>query len=243
MWAHIKDHPLVVTFVGVLTFGAALWPIFSKDTVPEFLAKRGWGVTMPSWYYVLVIVVGCAVVALQIALIRAARISKKEATKKDEEIPRLNELLRKVAHPSSWVQITTLTNTELQQQTLNTVQQIRDFLEQRRKEEHQRDIFPTFPRDASEEAKRLLWHQYTQETFLSSIRLMSDYKKQFMINTILLRDELRKRLPDVRKETDPSPIERHIESMYENPVGSFGIEHVANELERLAKILPPEGNT
>src|SRR5919108_5142239 len=76
MWKRIREHPLIPTFGGIVLFFAALWPLLSEDTVPAFLTKKGWLLAMPSWYSLLVIAIGCAVLLLQITLIRRTRESK-----------------------------------------------------------------------------------------------------------------------------------------------------------------------
>jgi hypothetical protein len=66
----IADHPLLSTFVSAVVFFATVWPVLSKDTVPEFLAKHGVVLTLPSWYYALVLALGAAVILLQLIVIK-----------------------------------------------------------------------------------------------------------------------------------------------------------------------------
>src|SRR5688500_6601532 len=75
MWQTIQNHPAVSAGVGSVLFFAAVWPLFSSEIVPAFLANRGWLLTMPSWYYAMVAALGFAVVAFQIVLIRLVRRS------------------------------------------------------------------------------------------------------------------------------------------------------------------------
>ena len=82
MWTAIKKHPVVAgvlslfAFVGsAVIFLAALaniWAVYSHETVPDFLAKKGWAMTLPTWQAVVVILAAMGVFVLQTAILREA---------------------------------------------------------------------------------------------------------------------------------------------------------------------------
>lgn len=71
MLQNIREHSiwwLLGTMGAVVGFFAGVWPLFTTDTVPEFLARRG---LVLSWYRAAGVLLGSAIVALQIAIIWA----------------------------------------------------------------------------------------------------------------------------------------------------------------------------
>jgi hypothetical protein len=158
----------------------------------------------------------------------------------------LPSLLRKLISPwvksrfvhRRWVQIANLTNVELQQRALETVGQIRDVLEQYGRDEHLQNNAPMFPPGASTVAKNLLHQEHSQGIVQRSNHFISNYKRQFQVDAILIRDEMRKRLHDPEEDTGLG----HTERLYENPVNSLDVEDVVRDLESLAKRLPTKDN-
>ena len=77
----VRRHPVVASVIStgaaiatVAVFIAELWPVLvGSETIPDFLIRKGWVLTMPSWYYSSVLILVCAVVILQVVLIRALR--------------------------------------------------------------------------------------------------------------------------------------------------------------------------
>lgn len=137
--------------------------------------------------------------------------------------------------PGKIINRKTRTNAELQQEALEKVQKIRDCLEQHNRDEHLQNSTPMSLPGISQATKHLLWDQRDEERRQLNIRFMANYKKQFLVDVILLRDELKRRLPHTEEETDRF----YIKELYENPVNPSGIETVMIDLERLAKSLPP----
>jgi len=82
MWRAIKEHSVVATtislFVGlgaviaVLAGLANIWVAMSRDTVPEFLTKRGWAMALPPWQAAVAICFGLVILVLQFAILREA---------------------------------------------------------------------------------------------------------------------------------------------------------------------------
>lgn len=66
---------------------------------------------------------------------------------------------------------------------------------------------------------------------LRSFRQSPEYDKRFKVETIVLRDELLTRLPNESKNEQGY-------ARYEHPVNPIGMGMVADDLERLAKLLP-----
>lgn len=86
VWGSFRKHWITAVFVSVaiavcaivafLSGLAAIWTVMSRDTLPEFLLKKGWTVTGwltgPPWMNLTVMVVALAVLIVQIALLRQA---------------------------------------------------------------------------------------------------------------------------------------------------------------------------
>jgi hypothetical protein len=80
MWKAVRTHPVVakivsavVAVLAILVSLATIWPVLSRDTVPEFLEKQGWLLTMPSWQVVVILLISSAILVGQAAILRAAR--------------------------------------------------------------------------------------------------------------------------------------------------------------------------
>jgi hypothetical protein len=90
MWKAIKERPVVAfvisiligvpAFITVLGGLAAIWVVMSRDTVPEFLAKKGWVIALPAWQAIVAIVLGAAILGLQIAILRKAYDAQPQQT-------------------------------------------------------------------------------------------------------------------------------------------------------------------
>ncbi|AIA76243.1 hypothetical protein FF32_15785 [Halomonas campaniensis] len=62
-------------------------------------------------------------------------------------------------------------------------------------------------------------------------KAIGEYSREYKVDAILLRDELRSRVP----KYEPSPMSHDM--LYEYPTNFFGLEDVATDLERMAKML------
>jgi len=86
MWKQFKKHwifSVIASIVGVvgaivlfLSGLAAIWPVFSHDTVPEFLQKKGWLITSslsgPPWMTMALMAMALGILLLHAALWREA---------------------------------------------------------------------------------------------------------------------------------------------------------------------------
>jgi hypothetical protein len=81
MRKRVTEHYLVSSIIGILLFLFAAYPVFFGDEpLWAVLTRKGWVLTMPSWYYSFVLLLGCAVVILQVVLIRAVSRHRQKDT-------------------------------------------------------------------------------------------------------------------------------------------------------------------
>jgi hypothetical protein len=119
MWETVKKHWIVATLgsvvlsvVAIVYFFAGLagiWAVMSKDTVPEFLAHRGWTLTgwplsAPPWMAIFVMVVAVAILLGQIGLLKQAytqrvyesgRVDRETLAQRENERDQAVEALQK----------------------------------------------------------------------------------------------------------------------------------------------------
>lgn len=84
-WRRITDSPtltLIATYLPGFIASAAglavLWEFITGENLNQFLIRKGWEVTMPSWYYSFVIVLLCLMVMLQIKLTRVVLARRRD---------------------------------------------------------------------------------------------------------------------------------------------------------------------
>lgn len=121
---------------------------------------------------------------------------------------------------------------ELKEKTLSLVSDLREF-KQRCAREDNANMFsfgPSKEDDITELARQQAWEQRTQKIVASSMERIEEYNRRFKVNTIILRDELRSRLPNYKRND-------HDDFMYEHPTNTLGIEFIAADLETMAKSL------
>lgn len=126
----------------------------------------------------------------------------------------------------------------LKERTLEVVKNLREFIERHKRED---DRISAIERSAmrsaqTEEERNAAWERNTNETMRLSNERNAEYDRRFRVDAIMLRDELRSRLPDYE------PLERHHDMMYEHPTNYFGFNDVASDLERMAKMLTSVSN-
>lgn len=126
----------------------------------------------------------------------------------------------------------------LKKRTLEVVKNLREFIERHKRED---DRINAIERSAmrsaqTEEERNAAWERNTNETMRLSNERNAEYDRRFRVDAIMLRDELRSRLPDYE------PLERHHDMMYEHPTNYFGFNDVASDLERMAKMLTSVSN-
>lgn len=126
----------------------------------------------------------------------------------------------------------------LKERTLEVVKNLREFIERHKRED---DRISAIERSAmrsaqTEEERNAAWERHTNETMRLSNERNAEYDRRFRVDVIMLRDELRSRLPDYE------PLERHHDMMYEHPTNYFGFNDVASDLERMAKMVTSVSN-
>lgn len=129
-------------------------------------------------------------------------------------------------------------STVLRDQALSLVGQIREFIDRYRRQDDtvQQNEWVEMTRATNEEEKQRLWHKFTNAGSRVSSDRNSEYERRFKVDTLMLRDELRSRLKDYKPDG-------HVDHMYEHPTNYFGFNDVANDLEKMAKLLPSANNS
>lgn len=162
-------------------------------------------------------------------------IHKEWLEAKNDQIAEYRERLHLI--PSDTTNFTKLSNKELQEKALRLVQTLRTFLSER--ERTQREILYSGWRqnykELSEEERQKAWNEETKKSMMDSLKTNTDYDTRFKVDAILLRDELLSRLPKGSKD------EREYRT-YEHPTNPIGMGMVADDLERMAKLLPVSAN-
>lgn len=121
----------------------------------------------------------------------------------------------------------------LKERTLDLVKNLREFIE-RHKREYDRisEIEREAMRSAqTEEEKNKEWNKNISEIMRLSNETNAEYDRRFRVDALMLRDELRSRIPNYK------PLSHHNDMMYEHPTNYFGFNDVASDLERMAKML------
>lgn len=126
----------------------------------------------------------------------------------------------------------------LKERALEVVKNLREFIERHRRED---DRVSALERSAmrsaqTEEERNAAWERNTNKTMRLSNERNAEYDRRFRVDAIMLRDELRSRIPNYE------PLERHHDMMYEHPTNYFGFNDVASDLERMAKMLTSVSN-
>jgi hypothetical protein len=158
---------------------------------------------------------------------------KERLESKDELLDDYRQRLHLI--PASGSAFSQLSNWDLKQRALNTVAQIRAFLEEIRLNDTLLTTNRPRYEGMTEEEKDMAWQQETTKLLLESVKANSQYDSKFKVDTILLRDELLSRLPTEAK----NEMEYRT---YEHPTNPIGMGIVADDLERLAKSIPDSKN-
>jgi len=116
--------------------------------------------------------------------------------------------------------------TELRTKTLNFVARMRAFIERRRNRQyegmHRRPA-------ATEEERDRDWERSTSAMLQDFNDTAAEWDREFKVDAMLLRDELRSRVQVTGQESK--------DRFYEHPTNFFGYDEVASDLEALAKRL------
>jgi hypothetical protein len=149
---------------------------------------------------------------------------------KDAQLDEYRERLHLL--PASGSGFSRLTHLELKQKALQFVEGLRAWLATWSAEDsrlrHQE--WTVMVSAKSEEEKRKLWNQFTGSSSQSYLQLNSQYDAKFKVDSILLRDEILSRLPQGSRDEITY-------SIYEHPTNPIGMGMVAEDLERMAKLL------
>lgn len=126
----------------------------------------------------------------------------------------------------------------LKERTLEMVKNLREFIERHKREDDRISAIAHSAMSSAqtEEERNAAWGRNTNEIMRLSNERNAEYDRRFRVDAIMLRDELRSRLPSY--ET----LERHHDMMYEHPTNYFGLNDVASDLESMAKMLTRASN-
>jgi hypothetical protein len=130
------------------------------------------------------------------------------------------------------IELTKRGHTELQAETLKFVGDLREWLAARRLQDGQRQHqqWVAMVRATDETQKKQLWDAHTGDIIAASTSMNSEYDAKFKVRAIVLRDELLTRV----KHPDPQSSTHRI---YEHPTNPIGMGMVADDLERMARLL------
>ncbi|HEX4584122.1 MAG TPA: hypothetical protein VH183_04790 [Burkholderiaceae bacterium] len=125
-----------------------------------------------------------------------------------------------------------LSDKELQSAALRFVDNLRDWNASRNAAEslRQQQQWAALTRATDETHKKRLWDAHTADITATSMQRNSEYDAKFKVRAIVLRDELLIRV----KHPDPTSIAHR---MYDHPNSPVGMAMVADDLERLARLL------
>ena len=150
---------------------------------------------------------------------------------KDDQLDDYRERLHLT--PASGSKFSKMTHQELKDSTLSLVKKLRDFLfNTNQKSKVVKDkLWSQMVEAKTEEEKSRLWQAHTDAITQYSYTQRAEYEKKFKIDAILLRDEILTRIPR-------DSINKSISfSYYEYPTNYLVMKEVADDLERLAKLL------
>lgn len=119
----------------------------------------------------------------------------------------------------------------LKEKTLEVVKNLREFIDRYKREDDRNMIERHSSSARSDEQRQADWEAQTNNIMRLSSERNAEYDRRFRVDVMMLRDELRSRLPDYK------PQESHHDMMYEHPTNYFGFNDVASDLERMAKML------
>ncbi|MEN5033795.1 hypothetical protein [Pseudomonas sp. TWI929] len=154
----------------------------------------------------------------QIATLNQRLISKTEQSEGyKERALKFDELSSKVVEYDA---------EELRTKTINFVARMRAFIERRKNRQYEgmrrRPV-------ATEEERDREWERSTAAMLQDSNDTAAEWDREFKVDAMLLRDELRSRVQVTDQESK--------DHFYEHPTNFFGYDEVASDLEALAKRL------
>ncbi|MFI5398363.1 MAG: hypothetical protein ACHQ9S_22735, partial [Candidatus Binatia bacterium] len=155
---------------------------------------------------------------------------KERLEAKDGQLDEYRERLHLV--PASGSELSRLTHAELKGKALDLVRDLRQWLASWSAQDRQVEQreWSAMVSAADEDEKQQRWQQFTGASMQRSLERNSEYDRRFKVDAFLLRDELLSRLPGESRED-------RAYGMYEHPTNPIGMGIVADDLERLAKLL------
>lgn len=149
---------------------------------------------------------------------------------KDEQLDGYREKLHLV--PAHGSEFSRLSHAELQKEALRFVLSLREWLGARRSQdsERQHQQWLAMTNATNEVERKRLWDAQTTESMRSSTTLNNEYDSKFKVKAMVLRDELLTRV----QHPEPQNNAHH---MYEHPTNPIGMSMVADDLERMARLL------
>lgn len=200
--------------------------------VIEYLSKE-WDVIRRAPVTIILVGVICFIVAYQVARWRYEGILELNCERlavKDDQLDEYRERLHFLpAHGSEYSR---LSHSELQSKALKFVSDLRKWLAVRQSENSRRmsQQWLAMSQANDEAARKRLWNEYTADLIQSSTSMKNEYDAKFKVIAIVLRDELLTRIQHPGSSSSASHI-------YEYPTNPIGMGMVADDLERLARLL------
>jgi hypothetical protein len=194
--------------------------------------QREWGtVTAAPFTFLLLAVLlsGVAYAASRWRHTGIIDILRERLAAKDQQLDEYRERLHLVpAHGSEYAK---LPHSELKAETLKFVSSLRGWLGARRAQDSQRQHqqWVAMTKASDETQRRQLWDAHTGDLIRSSTLLDSEYDAKFKVKAVVLRDELLSRVQ--------APERQGQLTRYEHPTNPIGMGMVADDLERLARLL------
>jgi hypothetical protein len=155
---------------------------------------------------------------------------RERLTSKDERLDAYRDRLDLT--PVRGSEFAQLSDKELQSAALRFVDNLRDWNASRNAADSLREQqqWAGMTRATEEAHKKRLWDAHTADITTTSMQRNGEYDAKFKVRAIVLRDELLIRV----KHPDPTSIAHR---MYDHPTGPIGMAMVADDLERLARLL------
>ena len=200
-WGVISQAPFAFVILSAITFGLA------------YLAAK--------WYFNGII-----------DQVKASNDTLKERLHlKSEQAETYKE--RALKYDEKVLEVVDSSELTLKEKSLDFVKNLREFVERYKREDESvhSNEWIEMTHANSEEEKSRLWYKFTSTSSRISNDRNSEYERRFKIDAILLRDELRSRLPNY------TPNDMFRDSVYEHPTNYFGFNDIANDIEIMAKLL------
>jgi hypothetical protein len=150
---------------------------------------------------------------------------------KGAQLDEYRERLHLVAASGS--KFSQLTHSELKTKALEFVRDLRGWLARRSAEDSEQGHreWSEMGSAPNEEERQRLWHEHTGASIRRHSEQDAEYDDSYKVDAILLRDEMLTRLPS------EGARHRRWDTYYEHPVNQIIMKRVADDLERLAKLL------